>query len=113
MSYKRTIRIHKAAVEKPMLRRLAFAGALQVKLYALDYKIIFIDEFSLSDRAFKFFGWSKKGKPEYGSSISDSFSMSFYVSLSNDRLYGIMGNEGTSASQKFISSKMFSKKEWR
>ena len=62
---------------------------------------MFIDEFSLGDRSFKLFGWSKKGKSGFVNSISDSFCMSFFVAFREDRFYGIMGTEGTGTSQKF------------
>ena len=102
MSYKKSKRLHKSTLEKPGKRRFTLAGAIQVKLIAQNYELMFIDEFSLSDRSLKFFGWSEKGKSGYVNSILDSFSMSFFVAFSADRFYGIMGVEGTGNSQKFI-----------
>ena len=75
---------------------------MQAKLNLLNYELIFIDEFSLSERSFKFFGWSKKGKSGYFNSISDSFSMSFFVAFSADRFYDIIGIKRTGTVQKFI-----------
>ena len=63
---------------------------------------MFINEFSLNDRSFKFFGWSKKGKSGFISTMSDVFSMSFFMAFSADKFYGIMGTEKTGTSQKFI-----------
>ena len=63
---------------------------------------MFIDEFSLNDRSFKFFSWSKKGKSGFISTMSDVFSMSFFMAFSADRFYCIMGTEKTGTSQKFI-----------
>ena len=67
------------------------------KLRAYFYRWIF-----MSDRSFKFFGWSKRGKSGYINSVSNSFSMSFFVALSSTRFYGILGTEGTGNSKKFI-----------
>ena len=92
----------KITTEKQNIRRFALAGAIQIKLESLNYELIFIDEFSLSDRSFKFFGWSKRGKSLYLNSILNSFSMSFFVSLSSTRFYGILGTEGTGNSKEFI-----------
>ena len=102
MSYKRIKKQSKKATEIQNIRRMAIAGVIQAKLDSLGYELIFIDEFSLSDRSFKFYGWSKKGKSGYITSISDRFSMSFFVAFSADIFYGIMGTEGTGTSQKFI-----------
>ena len=102
MSYKRIKIEKKSTTWKTNIRRLALAGAIQVKLESLNYELIFIDEFSLSDRSFKFFGWSKRGKSGYFNSISNQFSMSFFVAFSNIRFYGILGTEGTGNSKKFI-----------
>ena len=63
---------------------------------------MFIDEFLLSDRSFKFYGWSKKGMSVFISTMGDTFSMSFFVAFSVNRFYGIMGIEGTGTSQIFI-----------
>ena len=43
---------------------------------------MYINEFSLSDHSFKFFGWNEKGKSKFISTISDSFKMSLYVAFS-------------------------------
>ena len=102
MSYKRIKIQRKITTEKQNIRRFALAGAIQIKLESLNYELIFIDEFSLSDRSFKFFGWSKRGKSGYINSVSNSFSMSFFVALSSTRFYGILGTEGTGNSKKFI-----------
>ena len=102
MSYKRIKKQTKAATENQNVRRFALAGAMQAKLELLNYELIFIDEFSLSNRSFKFFGWSKRGKSGYFNYISDSFCMSFFVAFSANRFYGIMGTEGTGIAQNFI-----------
>ena len=102
MSYKRIKKQTKAATEKQNVWQFALAWTMQAKLNLLDSELIFIDEFLLSEISFKFFGWSKKGKSGYFNSISDSFSMSFFVAFSADRFYGIMGTKGTGTAQKFI-----------
>ena len=74
---------------------------------------MYINEFSLSDHSFKFFGWNEKGKSKFISTISDSFKMSFYVAFSKYKFYGIIGVEGTRTSQNFINflSKVLKKKK--
>ena len=101
MSYKRIKIQRKITTEKQNIRRFAFAGAIQIKLESLNYELIFIDEFSLSDRSFKFFGWSKRGKSEY--KLHFKFvQYEFFIALSTPRFYGILGTEGTGNSKKFI-----------
>ena len=63
---------------------------------------MFIDEFSLNDRSFKFFDWSNKGKSGFISTMSEVFCMSFFMAFSADRFCGIMGTEKTGTLQKFI-----------
>ena len=60
-----------------------------------NYELMFVDEFSLSDRSFKFFGWSKRGNSKFINTMPDTFWMSFYIAFSKNRFYGIMGVEGT------------------
>ena len=75
---------------------------------------MYINEFSLSDHSFKFFGWNEKGKSKFISTISDSFKMSFYVAFSKYKFDGIIGVEGTGTSQNFIHflSKVLKKRKW-
>ena len=63
---------------------------------------MYINEFSLSDHSFKFFGWNEKGKSKFISTISDSFRISFYVAFSKYKFYGFIGVECTGTSQNFI-----------
>ena len=114
MSYKMIKRQHKNAEEIKSKRRFALRWAIQTKLTFLNYELTYIDEFSLSDRSFKFFGWSKKGKSKFISTISDSFKMSFYVAFSKYKFYGIIDVEGTGTSQNFIHflSKVLKERKW-
>ena len=102
MSYKRIKRQHKETEKKERQRRFALGWIIQTTLNAQNYELMFLDEFSISDRSFKFFGWSKKGKSGFVRAIPDSFCMSFFVAFRVENFYGIMGTEGTGTSQKFI-----------
>ena len=102
MSYKRVKKQHKKAEDKPIQRRFALGWVIQAKLNLQKYELMFIDEFSLSDRSFKFFGWSKRGNSKFINTMPDTFWMSFYIAFSKNRFYGIMGVEGTGNSEKFI-----------
>ena len=109
MSYKRIKKLNKSNTEKPNCRKFILGWAIQVKLDTQNYELIFIDEFSLSDRWLKFYGWSERGKSEYIKYIPDSFNMSFYVAFSAERIYGIMRVRGTGNLKIFIHflSKVF------
>ena len=102
MSFKRVNIQHKKKENKETQRRFELGWAIQTKLNSQNYELMFIDEFSLSKRSFKFFGWGKKGKPNFIRTMPDTFRMSFYIASSKNRFYGIMGVGGTGNSEKFI-----------
>ena len=54
-------------------------------------EVIYIDEFSLSSKKIGFYGWSKRECKSYLKHFDRSFTMSFVVALSKERIYGIMG----------------------
>ena len=91
MSFKQIKRQNIIPDEKQRQRRFAIGWAIQKILNSQNYEFMFIDEFSLSDRSFKFYGWSKKGMSGFISTMEDTFSMSFFVTFSVNRFYGIMG----------------------
>ena len=62
-------------------------------------EIIYIDEFSLSSKKIGFYGWSKRGCKSFLKHFGQSFTMSFIAALSQDRIYGIMGKDGTGNSE--------------
>ena len=68
---------------------------MQAKLNLLNYELIFIGEFLLSELSLQFFVKNKIGKSGYFKSISDSFRMSNFVALGAYWFYGIMETKGT------------------
>ena len=62
MSNKRIKKLNKSKTEKSNCRKFIFGWVIQAKLDTQNYELIFIDEFSLSDRWLKFYGWSERRK---------------------------------------------------
>ena len=102
MSYKQLHRRPRQTFSKLSERAFAVAMNIQKQLEDKGFELLYIDEFSVSDRSFKAYGWSKRGGPGWLSGFPDSFSMSFFLAFSRNQFYGIMGNEETSNSRKFI-----------
>ena len=65
---------------------------LQLILENEGYELLFMDEFSLSSRYNKYYGWAEKGKNGYLPLIYDSFSMLFVICFSNKQFYAIKGS---------------------
>ena len=58
-------------------------------------EVIFVDEFSLSSRSYKQYGWSKIGSKSLFWEMANQFSCSFVVGLSQLRFYPVYGTNGT------------------
>ena len=103
MSYKQLHRKPRQAFSKPNERAFSIAVNIQkIRDDKKEFELLFIDEFSVSDRAFKAYGWSKREESCWISSFSNNFSMSFFLAFSRYQFYGIMGNDETTNSRKFI-----------
>ena len=102
MSYKRVKKLHKKVEDKPIQRWFALGWVIQAKLNLQNYDLMSIDEFSLSDHFFIFFGWNKRGNSKCINAMPYTFWMSFYIAFSKNRFYGIMKVEGTGNSEKLI-----------
>ena len=83
------------------------SAAIIMKLETEGIEVIYIDEFSLSSKKIGFHGWSKRGCKSYLKHFYQSFS--FVVALSKERIYGIMGEDGTGSTETF---KIFLKELW-
>ena len=60
-----------------------------------DYEWIYVDEFTESDRNYKPYGWSLKGKKSLCFIMLEDFKMMFIVVLSSKVDYSILGTAGT------------------
>ena len=65
------------------------------KLLKLEHEVVFLDEFSISSRSFKTYGWSPKGEKAMWSKYPDNFSMSIMAAFSQRRYYKIYGTDKT------------------
>ena len=92
-----------------MIRSFFESAAILMKLETEGIEVIYIDEFSLSSKKIGFHGWSKRGCKSYLRHFDQSFTMSFVVALYKERIYGIMGKDGTGNSETI---KIFLKELW-
>ena len=65
------------------------------KLLKLEHEVVFLDEFSISSRSFKSYGWSPKGEKAMWSKYPDNFSMSIMAAFSQRSYYKIYGTNKT------------------
>ena len=73
------------------IRRYFESSAIQHQLRSKGIELIFFDEFSLNSRHLKHIGCALKGNKGHTKMDSSGFSISLLVSLSDVRVYGIMG----------------------
>jgi hypothetical protein len=62
-------------------------AAFQLKLDSDYLELMYIDEFAINDRGFKFYGWGVKGETGYIQSIAGTFSMTFFIDFSKEKFY--------------------------
>ena len=65
------------------------------KLLKLEHEVVFLDEFSISSRSFKSYGWSPKREKAMWSKYPDNFSMSIMAAFSQRSYYKIYGTNKT------------------
>ena len=66
-----------------------------------DYEWIYIDEFRVSDRSYKPYGWRFKGQNSLCSIMPEAFKFMFIVSLSSKAGYSVLGTTATENSILF------------
>ena len=94
MSYKQLHRKPRQAFSKPNEKAFSIVVNIQKILDdKKEFELLFIDEFSVSDKAFKAYGLSKRGDSGWISSFSNYLSMSFFLEFSRYQFYGIIGND--------------------
>ena len=90
-SFKRISTLEHNSARPFNIRKFFESAILQIKLEENNFELIFIDEFSLSSKHNKLYGWSKVGQKGYVLTHYDSFSMFFVVAFSERGIYGIKG----------------------
>ena len=102
-SFKRISTLEHNSARPFNIRKFFESAILQIKLEENNFELIFIDEFSLSLKHNKLYGWSKVGQKEYVLTHYDSFSMFFVVAFSERGIYGIKGASKAMNAAYFIS----------
>ena len=90
-SFKRMSTIEHNSIKPINVRKFFTSAIIQVKKEENDYILIFIDEFSMSLKYHKHYGWSKIGEKGYLPTHYDSFNMLFVIAFSQRRIYRIKG----------------------
>ena len=100
-SYKKMTRKPEPALTPESLGKVLEVAVIQQKLYAKGIEVIYVDEFSVNTRHHQFHGWSKRGHKGLLKIQRNDFSMSFIWAVSNIKVYGILGNQGSNKSNEF------------
>ena len=95
MSYKKLSLVDKKLMnQEEVWKMLRWAVSIkQLQLFKVE--IVYIDEFSVSERAHKQYGWGSIGKKSLFISKKNIFSCSFMVGLSSLKYYPALGVQGS------------------
>ena len=66
-----------------------------------NFEWIFVDEFTISDRSYKPYGWGFKGRKSICSVYPGIFKMMFIVGVSSSNKYFTLGTTGTGTAALF------------
>ena len=101
MRFKKVEKINSKTLGSTNIRLLCESMTLQSELQHLGYEMIFIDEFSWSNRRNNLYGWCRAGRKRYINFNESTFTMSFMVAFSKFRFYGLMGSNSSVDSPVF------------
>ena len=101
MKYKKLSDILPKENKNDKVREFFESAMLLLILENEKYNTIYLDEFSVSSRRISSYGWEFSTEKNYVTRHESSFSMSFTVAFTKERLLGIMGTEGTNDSHSF------------
>ena len=103
MRYKKLSKVNPGMIslqrKELTMEAIAILGTLETK----GIEVIYIDEFTVSEKSYKPYGWSWVKQKGWKLMSSDNFCMGFIVGLSSELLYGVMGVKGTTTSTIFVS----------
>ena len=95
MSYKKLERKPAPAIKDQMYRKLLYGAEIQKCLKDRWIEWIYVDEFTVNIRHHQFRGWAKKGIKGWVKIGKSDFAMPFICDLSEKKIYGILGVEGS------------------
>ena len=102
-SFKRIFTLEHYSVRPFNIRKFFESAILQIKIGENNFELIFIDEFSLSSKHNKLYGWSKVGQKGNVLTHYDSFSIFSVVAFSERDIYEIKGASKAMNAAYFIS----------
>ena len=95
MSYKKLSLVDKKLMNKEEVWKMLRWAVSIKQLQLFKVEIVYIDEFSVSERAHKQYGWGSIGKKSLFISKKNIFSCSFMVGLSSLKYYPALGVQGS------------------
>lgn len=78
------------------------SSLIQVLLERRNIELIFVDEFSFTNRTQALYSWGPKGQQKRIIVLSQSFSFSWMIGISKRHYYGVMASDSTGDSEMFI-----------
>ena len=81
------------------MEAIAILGTLDTE----ETEIVYIDEFTVSEKTYKPNGWSWIKDKKWKLVVSSNFWMGFIVGLSSEVVYEVIGVKGTTTSAIFVS----------
>ena len=94
MSYKKLSLVDKKLLNQDEVSKMLRWAVMIKQLHLLKVEIVYIDEFSVSERAHKQYGWRSIGKKSLYFSKKNIFSCSFMVDLSSFKYYPALEVKG-------------------
>ena len=101
MSYRKLSRAVPKTLTEDSHRKMMETAAIMSHLEHQMIEVIFIDEFTVSGRSYKPYGWSKISQKGWKKIWDSNFSMGFIIGFSGRCMYGTMGIKGTITSTIF------------
>ena len=95
MSYKKLSLVDKKLMNQEEVWKILRWAVSIKQLQLFKVEIVYIDEFSVSERAHKQYGWGSIGKKSLFISKKNIFSCSFMVDLSSLKYYPALGVQGS------------------
>ena len=101
ISYRKFSRAVPKTLTEDSHRKMMETAAIMSHLEHQMIEVIFIDEFTVSGRSYKPYGWSKISQKGWKKIWDSNFSMGFIIGFSGRCMYGTMGIKGTTTSTIF------------
>ena len=101
MSYRRLEKLAPQTQMPTDIRKLFESAIIQTRLEERSIELIYVDEFTDAPRKHHYYGWGLRGKKRGLNVVNDSFSMSFIIAMSREKIYGWAGLDHTTNTESY------------